>query len=200
MNTFQYSARERSGKLVAGTLQAESREEATRELRERDLLVLSMDADAAPRRTLSLNPKAFFARRTKPGGKRAEVVLFTRQLSTMVAAGLALLECLEVLAEQAETAAMRATCERLVEEVRGGTDLSTAMGSCPRVFPPLYISMVQAGEVSGQMDLILARLADYLESSEELKREIRAAMTYPVVSLVLVLAITGFLMVGVVPT
>jgi len=127
-------------------------------------------------------------------------VLFTRQLSTMVAAGLALLECLEVLAEQAESPAMRATCERLVEEVRGGTDLSTAMATCPRVFPPLYLSMVQAGEVSGQMDLILARLADYLESSEELKREIRAAMTYPVVSLALVLAITGFLMVGVVPT
>ena len=115
MNTFQYSAREKGGKLVAGTMQAESREEATRELRERDLLVLSMETGAAPRQLFSLKLGALLKRRAKPGGKRHEVVLFTRQLSTMVAAGLALLECLEVLAEQAESPAMRATCERLVE-------------------------------------------------------------------------------------
>jgi type IV pilus assembly protein PilC len=200
MNSFQYSAREKGGKTVAGTLQAETREEAARELRERNLMVLSMQEGRAQRQGFSLNPAVLFGRKMKPGGRRHEVVIFTRQLSTMVGAGLALLECLEVLAEQAESPAMRATCERLVEEVRGGNDLSSAMASCPRVFPTLYISMVQAGEVSGQMDLILGRLADYLENTEELKREIRAAMIYPVVSMILVLSITGFLMVGVVPT
>jgi type IV pilus assembly protein PilC len=74
------------------------------------------------------------------------------------------------------------------------------METCPKAFSPLYVSMVRAGEASGQMDIILERLADYLEASQALQREIRSAMTYPVISLVLVLGITAFLMLGVVPT
>ncbi|MCA8973036.1 MAG: type II secretion system F family protein, partial [Planctomycetes bacterium] len=108
-------------------------------------------------------------------------------------------ESLEVLGEQAERPGMRVTCERLVTEVRGGSDLSAAMETCPKVFDPLYISMVRAAEVSGQMDIILERLADYQESADELRREIKSAMTYPVVSMVLVIAITAFLMIGIVP-
>jgi type IV pilus assembly protein PilC len=73
------------------------------------------------------------------------------------------------------------------------------METCPKVFDPLYISMVRAAEVSGQMDIILERLADYQESADELRREIKSAMTYPVVSMVLVIAITAFLMIGIVP-
>jgi type IV pilus assembly protein PilC len=126
-------------------------------------------------------------------------VIFTRQLSTMISAGLALLESLEVLASQAETPGMKRTCEKLASDVRGGNDLSVAMESCPKVFDPLYVSMVRAGEVSGQMDIILERLADYQEASDSLRREIRSAMTYPIISLVLVLSITSFLMLGVVP-
>ena len=136
---------------------------------------------------------------SKPGGKRTEIVMFTRQLATMVGAGLALLESLEVLGEQAETPGMKATCAKLVNDVRGGSDLSAAMETCPKAFDELYISMVRAGEVSGQMDIILERLADYQEANESLRREIKSAMTYPVVSMVLVCAITMFLMIGVVP-
>jgi type IV pilus assembly protein PilC len=95
---------------------------------------------------------------------------------------------------------MQTTCQILVDSVRGGSDLSAAMELCPRTFTPLYISMVKAGEVSGQMDIILNRLADYMEAAEELSREIKSAMTYPVISMVLVLGITAFLMMGVVPT
>jgi type IV pilus assembly protein PilC len=95
---------------------------------------------------------------------------------------------------------MRATCEVLVTEVRGGSDLSSAMSHCSKVFDHLYVSMVKAGEVSGQMDIILNRLAAYQEESAELSREIRSAMTYPVISMILVVGITVFLMVGVVPT
>jgi type IV pilus assembly protein PilC len=94
---------------------------------------------------------------------------------------------------------MKRTCEKLANDVRGGTDLSVAMESCPKAFDQLYVSMVRAGEVSGQMDIILERLADYQEASDNLRREIRSAMTYPVISMVLVLGITSFLMLGVVP-
>ena len=127
-------------------------------------------------------------------------MIFTRQLATMVGAGLSLLESLEVLGYQAESKGMQKTCEILVDSVRGGSDLSAAMERCPKVFTPLYVSMVKAGEVSGQMDIILNRLADYMEAAEELSREIKSAMTYPVISMVLVLGITAFLMMGVVPT
>lgn len=118
----------------------------------------------------------------------------------MIGAGLSLMESLDVLGAQADSPGLKATCERLVEELRGGSDLSAAMECCPKAFTPLYVSMVRAGEASGQMDIILERLADYTEAADELRREIKSAMTYPVISLVLVLGITAFLMLGVVPT
>jgi type IV pilus assembly protein PilC len=139
---------------------------------------------------------------TKPKAtvNKQELVIFTRQLSTMIGAGLSLLESLDVLGEQAETPGMRITCERLTTELRGGSDLSAAMETCPKAFTSLYVSMVRAGEASGQMDIILERLAEYVEEADELRREVKSAMTYPVISLVLVLGITSFLMLGVVPT
>lgn len=139
---------------------------------------------------------------TKPKAtvNKQELVIFTRQLSTMIGAGLSLLESLDVLGEQAETPGMRITCERLTTELRGGSDLSAAMITCPKAFSSLYVSMVRAGEASGQMDIILERLAEYVEEADELRREVKSAMTYPVISLILVLGITSFLMLGVVPT
>lgn len=135
-----------------------------------------------------------------PSATKQELVIFTRQLSTMIGAGLSLLESLDVLGEQAETPNMKMTCETLASELRGGSDLSAAMETCPKAFNDLYIAMVRAGEASGQMDVILERLADYVEEADELRREVKSAMTYPVISLVLVLGITTFLMLGVVPT
>jgi len=125
--------------------------------------------------------------------------MFTRQLSTMLASGLALMEALEVLAEQSESASMRSVCEGVAAEVRSGADLSAALESYGKVFDPLYVSMVRAGEASGQMDQILERLADHLEEAGKLRAELRSAMTYPVISLVLVISITAFLLIGVVP-
>src|SRR5262245_32882637 len=134
-----------------------------------------------------------------PSASKNELVLFTRQLSTMVGAGLALLESLDVLHEQAESPGMKKATALLVNEVRSGVDLSAAMEKAPKAFDALDISMGRAGEVPGQMDVILERLADYQEASEHLRREIRAAMTYPCISMVLVMGITAFLMLGVVP-
>jgi type IV pilus assembly protein PilC len=126
----------------------------------------------------------------------------------MISAGVPLLESLEVLQEQADTPGFRFVLDGVIESVRSGTDLSTALERFARVFPNIYISMVRAGEVSGQLDDILVRLAEYLEASAmaeyleasaKLKRDIRAAMTYPVISLVLVVGIAMFLMIGIVP-
>jgi type IV pilus assembly protein PilC len=202
--TFTYAAKDPTGKTVQGTLQAHDRNEAVEQLRRQDLIVLRVDQGGKMKavktrggRKTSLLQMSLFGNR--PSAKPSEVVIFTRQLSTMISAGISLLEALEVLTEQAETPGMRACMERLTSELRGGSDLSDAMTTCPKVFSPLYVSMVTAGEASGQMDVILERLAEYVESTEELKREIKSAMTYPVISLVLVLSITAFLMIGVVP-
>lgn len=200
MTTFKYAAKGPGGKTVEGTINANDKNEAVAELRRQNLVVMRVDeSSAAPKKASAGSPgkKSAFGR--APRAKKGDLVIFTRQLATMVGAGLALLESLEVLGEQAESPGMKAACEKLVAEVRGGVDLSAAMEQCPKVFDALYVSMVRAGEVSGQMDIILERLADYQEASEHLRREIKSAMTYPVISMVLVLSITMFLMLGVVP-
>lgn len=197
MIQFKYAAKDTGGQTVQGIIQAASKAEAVAELRKRSLVVLQLDESSA-RQARSL--ATLSVGKVKPRAKAQEVVVFTRQLATMIGAGLSLLESLEVLGAQAETPGMRATCEVLVTEVRGGADLSSAMQRCPKVFDHLYVSMVKAGEVSGQMDVILNRLAGYQEETAELRREIKSAMTYPVISMILVVGITMFLMVGVVPT
>lgn len=204
MVSYKYTAKGPGGKTVEGTLQANDKNEVVAELRRQNLVVMSVDQASASKGLgkLSLGGKKSGDKKKtggKPGGTREEIVMFTRQLATMIGAGLALLESLEVLGDQAETPAMRATCAKLSNDVRGGSDLSVAMEGCPKAFDELYVSMVRAGEVSGQMDIILERLADYQEANESLRREIKSAMTYPVVSMVLVSGITVFLMVGVVP-
>ncbi len=205
MATFQYAAKDPSGKTVEGLIEANTKSEAVDQLRRQELVVLRVD-QSGRRKAARIKSKAegksvfsvsLFA--AKPSAKASELVIFTRQLATMIGAGISLLESLEVLATQAESPGLKATCEKLASELRGGSDLSTAMGYCPKAFSQLYVSMVTAGEASGQMDVILERLAEYVEASESLKREIRSAMTYPVISLVLVTGITAFLMIGVVP-
>ncbi|MEE2939925.1 MAG: type II secretion system F family protein [Planctomycetota bacterium] len=203
MAEFKYAAKGPGGTTVEGTIQAETKAEAVAELRKKDLIILRLDEGSGRKRPFGRRKASASAGKAPTRGGRAkkgEVVIFTRQLATMVGAGLSLLESLDVLGHQAESKGMKQTCQVLVDAVRGGSDLSAAMEQCPRSFTPLYISMVKAGEVSGQMDIILNRLADYMEAAEELSREIKSAMTYPVISMVLVVGITMFLMMGVVPT
>lgn len=198
VNHFKYAAKSPQGKHVEGTISAATKAEALAELRSKNLVLLRLDEVGG---AAGVGARWSFGRRKpKVKARKGELVIFTRQLATMVGAGLSLLESLEVLGQQAESPGMKACCESLVADLRAGSDLSHAMERCPKVFTHLYAHMVRAGEISGQMDVILSRLADYQEQSEALSREIRSAMTYPIISMILVLAITGFLMVGVVPT
>jgi len=200
VTSFKYAAKNNGGQTVEGTIQAMDKGEALAELRRQNLVPIRVDQVSGKVKGPKTVGSGLSLFKAGPRTNRTELVLFTRQLSTMVSAGLALLEAIEVLGDQADTPGLKATCERLGAELRGGSDLSSAMETCPKSFTALYVSMVRAGEASGQMDIILERLADYLESSQALQREIKSAMTYPVISLVLVLGITAFLMLGVVPT
>lgn len=199
MPSFKYSARDREGRTVTGIVSGKSQADAVADLRKRNLIVLDVRQTAAQTGKKKSGGLLASLGGARPSATKEQIVIFTRQLATMISAGVPLLESLEVLQEQADTPGFRIVLDGVIESVRGGTDLSTALDRYAKVFPNIYISMVRAGEVSGQLDDILVRLAEYLEASEKLKRDIRAAMTYPVISLVLVLGITMFLMVGIVP-
>ncbi len=135
----------------------------------------------------------------KPRVNGETLVIFTRQFATMIGAGIPVLECLSILEEQAEDPGFKSALRGVVDEVRGGGDLSQALARYPKVFVRIYTNMIQAGEASGQLDTILNRLAEYLEATEKLRREIKSAMTYPVVSLIMILGITVFLLVYIIP-
>lgn len=225
MPSFKYSAVGSDGRTVRGTLDASSQTECLEELRRRSLMPLKVEpkggggsksssgsSSASPAPAAKASKPKNAAKKggllsmeirfgaMKPGvKKKEEVVIFTRQLATMIMAGIPILESLEILQEQAQSPQFSLLLERMIDDVRSGQDLSTAFEKYPKVFSDVYVSMIRAGEASGQIDDILSRLADYLEATQKLRRDIKSAMTYPVVSLVMIMGITTFLMVGIVP-
>ena len=195
MQKFKYAAKNSNGTQVSGVISAASEGEAASQLQKQSLTVLSVKAEA---------PAGLFAGLFGKHDPRAhaspdDMVLFTRQLATMIGAGIPLLEALEVQAEQVTDKGFRCAIKRIAESVRQGSDLSAALSLYPKVFKPMYVNMIRAGEASGQLDEILLRLAEYEESSVALRREIKSAMTYPVISLAMITGITLFLMVGILP-
>ena len=206
MPKFKYVARDASGKRIAQTVDAASRDEVLENLRKENLSVLSLAEEGgaaapAPRPGAAQQKKSLWSIQlgSAPRVTGEMMVIFTRQFATMIGAGIPVLECLNILQEQAEDPGFNRALTQIVEDVRGGSDLSQALTKHPRCFERIYVNMIKAGEASGQLDTILVRLAEYMESSEKLKREIKGAMTYPVVSLVMILGITIFLLVFIIP-
>jgi len=196
MAKYRYQAKNPQGRKMSGTIIAQNEDDAVGELRKQNLMVLSVKEEGGQGFTLGglLKPKAPKAR-----VKIDDLVVFTRQLATMVSAGIPLLEALEILTEQAEDKGFKYVLNTVVEDVRSGSDFSQALGRQGRVFKKIYVNMVRAGEASGQLDDILVRLAEYMEATAALRREIIGAMTYPVISLAMVVGIAGFLLIYIVP-
>lgn len=193
MPSFSYVARGADGKQTKGTVSAPNRQSAMGELRKQNLTVVTLEEKAKKKKG------GLFGGTPKPHVKGKDIAVLTRQMSTMISAGIPLLEAVEILQEQADDPGFKLTLEKIIERVRGGSDFSEALAEHPKVFTRIYINMVKAGEASGQLDTVLKRLADFQEASEALKREIKSAMTYPVISLCLIFAIVIGLMVGIVP-
>ncbi len=205
MPQFHYKAKNPQGKMVTGSINAQNETDAVGDLRRQGLIIIGL---AQKRGGGGGEGGGFFS--LSVGGKKSvkasavrvktnDMVVFTRQLSTMISSGIPLVEALEILAEQTNNFGFRLLLQDIVTEVRSGKDLSQAMGKYPRVFPKIYVNMIRAGEASGQLDIVLLRLAEYQEASARLKAEIKSAMTYPVISLVMVLGITLFLLVFIIP-
>lgn len=192
MPTFKYVAKNETGKKMTGKISAQDKEDATGQLRRQNLTVVSVKKEGGGGIVL-------FGGTPRPKVKSQDMVVFTRQFATMIGSGIPILECIDILKDQAQDPGFKACLENIIEKVRAGTDLSVALAEYPKVFPRIYCNMIKAGEASGQLEAILDRLAGYQEASESLKREIKSAMTYPVVSLVMVVAITIGLLVGIIP-
>jgi type IV pilus assembly protein PilC len=131
--------------------------------------------------------------------KTRTLMIFTRQLATLIDAGLPLLRGLTVLAKQERDAVLKSTTLKLAESVQGGSTFSEGLAQHPRIFNPLYVNMVRAGEIGGVLELVLTRLAEFQEKAQKIKNKVVAAMVYPVIVLILALGIMSFLLVFIVP-
>ncbi len=192
MATFSYAARTRTGMQKRGTLTADNRDAAMMRLNQMGLVadkLVETKGVLGKAGRLNLNRKV----------KGTELLVFTRQLSTIVSAGLPLMQGLDILSEQCEDANFAAVINAVGQEVESGETFSDALRKFPRAFPELYVSMVKAGEAGGDLDGVLLQLADYLESTEELRRRIKSAMTYPIVAFSMIIVIATGLIIFVVP-
>ncbi|HEX3717959.1 MAG TPA: type II secretion system F family protein [Verrucomicrobiae bacterium] len=189
MPSFSYVARDSgSGREIRSNVDASSEANAIAALLNRNLLVVSIQEKIAKKGRTS-------------GGKvsLADQVMFTRQLATMVDAGLAMVQSLQALAEQTDNKVMRDIIKDITTRVEGGDSFSDALQKHPKVFNRLYYSMVSAGEKGGLLAEILSRLATYLENTARLRKKVKSAMMYPTVVTVVAIGITIFLLVKVVP-
>ena len=190
MPLFAYTARETaSGREIRNTVEAASEQAAIAALLNRNLLVVEIKEKIAKRG------------RTK-GGKvaLADLVIFTRQLATMIDAGIAIVQSLQALADQTPNKVMRDTIRDVCTRVEGGESFSEALTRHPKAFNRLYVAMVGAGEKGGLLSEILARLATYQENTERLRKKVKTALMYPTVVSVVAIVITVFLLVLVIPT
>ncbi|MCK4249806.1 type II secretion system F family protein [candidate division WOR-3 bacterium] len=185
MPTFVWKGRTASGATASGELAAGSQTDVVAALRQKKIIPTSIKIKEEKKGI------ALFGGRVS----RRALSVFTRQFSTMLNAGLPLLSCLEILGKQTESVGLRRVLAEVRGDVEGGLSLADALRRQPKVFDNLYVNMVESGETGGALDVILVRLANYLEKTEALMRKIKGAMIYPaIISLVAVAAISLMLL------
>ncbi len=194
MPKFKFVAKDQQGQTISETVEAQSEEALIDSLRKKQLIIISVAPLAA---------KAFSFFSKLPSGKSVNIddlVVFSRQLATMVDAGLPIVQALDILSEQIEKKHFKTIVLQVKKDVEAGSSLSEAMAKHPRVFSELFVNMIGAGETSGMLDEILDRLASYLEATSKLIKKVRSALVYPAVIIVMATVITLFLLIKVVPT
>ncbi len=210
MPKFNYVAMDGAGKETKGSIDASSQAQAIAHIRGQGLFPTAIGlagggggkaaaakASKAPSSALKMEIKlpAFL----QPKVKAKELTIFTRQLATLVDAGLPLLRGLRVLHRQTKNAALKNALQGMGEAVESGSTFSESLALYPRIFDHLFVNMVRAGEAGGVLELVLTRLSEFMEKSEKIKNKVKSAMIYPTVVMVAAVGITGFLLVGVIP-
>jgi general secretion pathway protein F len=194
MAAFQYIALNDKGREEKGTLEADSSRQARQILRDKGLSPLTVDVTREEKASNN-----FLTNLLKPSLSVRELALVTRQLATLIAAGLPVEEAILAVSKQSENPKTQAMLAALRSKVMEGYSLANSLAEYPRAFPNLYRATVAAGESAGHLDLVLNRLADFTESQHESRQRIQQAMVYPVILFVLTLAILAGLLGYVVP-
>jgi type IV pilus assembly protein PilC len=213
MPRFNYVALDARGQEASGLLEAVSSNAAISQLRQAGYFptsvieeaIISSDGKEARRRTATV------ARTTKPRAKKGIVLfqrkkvkskilmIFTRQLATLIDSGLPLLRSLNVLANQERNNVMKNTIDKLADSVQGGSTFSDALALHPKIFNNLYVNMIKAGEVGGVLELVLTRLSEFQEKAAKIKNKVLSAMVYPIIVMTMAVGIMCFLLVFIVP-
>ncbi|MBI4125022.1 MAG: type II secretion system inner membrane protein GspF [Deltaproteobacteria bacterium] len=197
MPVFEYAGIDRQRNKAAGIIEAESDKAARVKLRKMGVYPRILSLEGSKKR-VSLKTEINFSKFTQRV-KTQDVALMTRQLATLVNAGIPLVDSLTALVDQTENPKLKTILSQVREKVTEGTKLSDAMKAHPKVFSDIYMNMVNAGENSGTLDLVLSRLADFTEGQAKLRSKITGAMVYPVLMSVVGVALIIMLMVGVIP-
>jgi type IV pilus assembly protein PilC len=208
MANFQYSALDAKGEQTNGVVSAANEAEAIQQLRSKGLYPTQIVEEGKKKKGVNTATPAKRNAKTKPiaskgklGGrvKPKGLMIFTRQLATLIDSGLPLLRSLTVLEKQEPSPVLRATVAALAENVQGGSTFSESLAQHPKIFNKLYVNMVKAGELGGVLEVVLNRLAEYQEKAQKLKNKIVSAMVYPVIVMFIAVAILVFLMIFIVP-
>ena len=193
MAEFQYLAKDDKGLIQKGSIEAGSRDIAVQTLIKRGLTPQTVQIIKKSKNSMDIN---------LPGGDRVKpksIVVFTRQFSTMISAGVPMLRALTTLEEQTDSKGLKKALKKITSDVEAGTSLSDALEKHPKVFSNVYVNMVRAGETGGILDQIMMRLANQVEKDSEIRGKFKSAMIYPLVVSLVAIGAVGFLMVGVVP-
>ncbi len=191
MPIYVYTGKTKRGRALKGELEASDERIARIQLKRRGIEVAK----------LKPKPKDVFENISfmQPRVTNKDIVIFTRQFSTMIDAGLPLVQGLNILAEQTENKTFKGILKQVTKDVEGGTTLADALHRHPRVFDSLFVNLVAAGEVGGILDTIFQRLAAYIEKAEKLKSQVKGAMTYPIVVVSIAILVISVIMIFVIP-
>lgn len=190
MATYAYKAKTIDGKVIKGKLDSSNKKEAVSELSQMNLIVYEVE----PLNDI-LNKDIVIGRQLK----QKDFVIFLRQFATLMEAGILLVDSVELLAEQSESKALQEALEAIAVDLKEGITLSEAMKNYPKLFPELLIQMIKSGEVSGQLEEVLERMATYFEKQYRIKQKVSTALTYPIVVGSFAVIITVFLLLFIVP-
>ena len=182
---FAYKVRDRSGKILKGQLEAEDKDTVISSLINQNYYILSLEQVQKSSKDVEFNLSPV---------KIQDIIVMTRQLATMMAAGLPILRCFSILGEQVSNKKLKKTLLEIHDDIEGGVPLWQAIARHPDVFSPVYISMVRAGELGGILDTVLDRLSLHLEREHEISSKIKSASIYPaIISIVAIIMVFALL-------
>ncbi len=203
MPFFRYTVKDKNGTTLQDSMEASDEKSLVDSLRKQSLSIISVvqekEKKSSPQKGASKDAQNITRGGSRGSVKLAELVLFTRQLATMIQSGIPLMQSFDILSEQTENRQFKKIITQVKESISAGSSLSDAMAKHPKAFSTLFVNMVKAGESSGALDDIMERLASYLEKTDSLIRKVRSAMIYPLVVSIMAVLITLVLMLKVVP-